>query len=432
MAELLFRSSSNVIVKREAYRDEKPYTGKRIVQNLKLDWDPNPAWNPNAVLTMPTNTQGMSPSQSVAIGYAQHKGTATATWTVPFSDYDFVLLQLKGSKDNGKTWYNVTPRENRVFSIRYKQINSPSSISSDPFKATWPIKDNIQYLKVEATPVSVGGGYHKLGILGNFTAVSQSGWQGEKVVSNVVTCGTASTRKSSSGSGTASDQDKKPSTPTVTIDGYELTAEVNNYRIEDAKLEFELVENDTKVVKTQLCDIILWRSEMKYRVTMGKRYKARVRAKIGDEYSEWSDYCSNVEPGVLYNGKDAYLTIAFDRDTEEFEIKGIRLFPDSTDQINYMVDTKQIIQPQLKDTIIPLYPTLDLNGVESEAEGKKITYSSSTRIVSKPLSNGYYVGMASIYDQRGDFYNSRVIGYEISGGEIKLCEVNPYFVGSDY
>lgn len=135
---------------------------------------------------------------------------------------------------------------------------------------------------------------------------------------------------------------------------------------------------------------------------------------------------------VLYNGKDAYLTFAFDRDTEEFEIKGIRLFPDSTDQINYMVDTKQNIQPQLRDTIIPLYPTLDLNGVESEAEGKKITYSSSTRIVSKPLSNGYYVGMASIYDQRGDFYNSRVISYEISGGEIKFCEVNPYFVGSDY
>lgn len=135
---------------------------------------------------------------------------------------------------------------------------------------------------------------------------------------------------------------------------------------------------------------------------------------------------------VLYNGKDAYLTFAFDRDTEEFEIKGIRLIPDSIDQINYMVDTKQNIQPQLKDTIIPLYPTMDLNGVESEAEGKKITYSSSTRIVSKPLSNGYYVGMASIYDQRGDFYNSKVIGYEISGGKIKLCEVNPYFVGSDY
>jgi len=297
LAELLFSSSSNVIVKREPYRDEKPYTGKRIVQNLKVEWEPNPAWNPNAVISQPT-VGTASVSQAVAMGKAQTKGTATATWTVPFTDYDFVKITWKGSKDNGKTWYTIYTPDIPVYSKRWQQVNLTSAYIADPFKNVIQIHDNIQYIKCEATPVSVGGGSRYIALERSLKSVSLSSWTGEKVVSNVVTCGTATKRASSIGSGTASDQDKKPSTPTVTIDGYELTAEVNNYRIEDAKLEFELVENDNKVVKTQLCDIILWRSEMKYRVTMGKRYKARVRAKIGDEYSEWSDYCSNVEPGV--------------------------------------------------------------------------------------------------------------------------------------
>ena len=50
----------------------------------------------------------------------------------------------------------------------------------------------------------------------------------------------------------------------------------------------------------------------------------------------------------------------------------------------------------------------------------------------KALPNGYYLAMADIYDQRGDCYNSKVIGYEISGGKIKMCEINPDFVGTDY
>ena len=50
----------------------------------------------------------------------------------------------------------------------------------------------------------------------------------------------------------------------------------------------------------------------------------------------------------------------------------------------------------------------------------------------KPLDKGYYLAMADIYDQRGDAYSSMVIGYEISGGEIKLCELNPDFAGTNY
>ncbi len=135
---------------------------------------------------------------------------------------------------------------------------------------------------------------------------------------------------------------------------------------------------------------------------------------------------------VLYNGQDAYLVFAYDRDTEEFEIKGIRLFPEGGDQINFMVSTKSNVELKEKDTIVPIYPTTDFEGNTDEVQGKKITYSASTTIEQKALPNDYYLAMADIYDQRGDCYSSKVIGYEISGGKIKMCEVNPDFIGTDY
>ena len=143
--------------------------------------------------------------------------------------------------------------------------------------------------------------------------------------------------------------------------------------------------------------------------------------------------CVEYRSHVLYNGSDAYLVFTFDRDTEEFQIKGIRLVPpQELDQINYIVSTKGNIDLKPNDTIVPIYPTTDMYGNISETEGKKIRYSSNSSIVMKSLPNGYYLAMADIYDQRGDCYNSKVIGYEISGGKIKMCEINPDFVGTDY
>ena len=142
--------------------------------------------------------------------------------------------------------------------------------------------------------------------------------------------------------------------------------------------------------------------------------------------------CIEYRSHVLYNGNDAYLLFSYNRDTEEFEIKGISLFPDNSDPENLMVYTKGNLELQPKDTIVPIYPTSDMSGMTSETEGKKITFSATSRIEMKPLANGYYLAMANIYDQRGDSYNSKVIGYEISGGKITNCEVDPNFIGSDY
>ena len=135
---------------------------------------------------------------------------------------------------------------------------------------------------------------------------------------------------------------------------------------------------------------------------------------------------------VLYNGNDAYLLFSYDRDTEEFEIKGISLFPDTSDPENLMVYAKGYLELQPKDTVVPMYPTSDAYGMTSEVEGKTVTFSATSKIEMKPMPNGYYLAMANIYDQRGDSYNSKVIGYDISGGKITNCEVDPYFIGSDY
>lgn len=135
---------------------------------------------------------------------------------------------------------------------------------------------------------------------------------------------------------------------------------------------------------------------------------------------------------VLYNGNDAYLVFSFDRDTEEFEIVGIRLFPDDGDQINFMVSKDNNICLQEKDTIVPVYPTTDAAGMTSEKKGNMIKYKATTSIEMKPLNNGYYLAMANISDQRGDSYSSIVVGYTISGGKIKNCEVDESFIASDY
>ena len=143
--------------------------------------------------------------------------------------------------------------------------------------------------------------------------------------------------------------------------------------------------------------------------------------------------CIEYRSHVLYNGNDAYLLFAYNRDTEEFEIRGVSLFPtNEEEQDNFIVDTKNNIELKPKDTIVPVYPASDFTGMNFEIEGKKITFTASSRIEMKALQNGYYLAMANICDQRGDSYSSKVIGYDISGGKIKLCEINPDFVGTDY
>ena len=136
---------------------------------------------------------------------------------------------------------------------------------------------------------------------------------------------------------------------------------------------------------------------------------------------------------ILYNGNEAYLIFSYDRDTEEFTIKGVREVPSlNEDQINYLVNTKSNIELQRKDTIVPLYYAYDAYGQTYDKQGKKIKYRATTKIHMKELDTNYYLGMTVIYDQRGDTYSSKVMGYDISNGKIKDCQIDKDFVGADY
>ncbi len=106
----------------------------------------------------------------------------------------------------------------------------------------------------------------------------------------------------------------KPNTPTVTIDGsFDLVAEVTG--ITDTytqQIEFEVVKDDVKVIKTGRTGIKLQRAVFQLKVASGGRYKVRCRAirilkPSGGIYipgvslkssrvltSDWTDYTSNV------------------------------------------------------------------------------------------------------------------------------------------
>ena len=86
----------------------------------------------------------------------------------------------------------------------------------------------------------------------------------------------------------------KPSAPTVEVDGYKLTARITNYN-EGKEMQFQIVQNDTKVYKTGTTSIITNAASYSCTLKSNNEYKVRCRAKKGSDWSEWSEYSANVE-----------------------------------------------------------------------------------------------------------------------------------------
>ena len=135
---------------------------------------------------------------------------------------------------------------------------------------------------------------------------------------------------------------------------------------------------------------------------------------------------------VYYDGKEAYLMIACDRDTGAFSLNGIREADDSSAG-NYLVGTRSIIEPEAGKTIVPIYEQVNFETGESKnVNGKKVTFSAGTSITRETLPNGYYLSTAVISDTRGDSYYSPVVGATVSGKEIKDWTLDERFFGRDY
>lgn len=84
-----------------------------------------------------------------------------------------------------------------------------------------------------------------------------------------------------------------PSTPTVTVDKYKLTAELNNLAAGVTRVQFQVIKNNKTVFKTGTANVTTNYASYSCSVDAGAEYKVRCRAYCGTNASEWSAYSDN-------------------------------------------------------------------------------------------------------------------------------------------
>lgn len=92
-------------------------------------------------------------------------------------------------------------------------------------------------------------------------------------------------------------KDNPPSTPlvpTVSIEKYKLTAELENVDSTLEHIQFQVVKDDKKTFKTGTAAVTKSHAAYLCTVDAGANYKVRCRAYKNKEYSAWSDYSKNV------------------------------------------------------------------------------------------------------------------------------------------
>lgn len=84
-----------------------------------------------------------------------------------------------------------------------------------------------------------------------------------------------------------------PSAPTVEIDKYNLTAELNNLKDGISRVQFQVVKDNKTVFKTGTATVKTSHAAFSCTVDAGSEYKVRCRAYSGSTASEWSPYSEN-------------------------------------------------------------------------------------------------------------------------------------------
>lgn len=101
---------------------------------------------------------------------------------------------------------------------------------------------------------------------------------------------------------------KTPSVPSVEIDKFNLTAKIENVDSDNKQIEFQIVKDNSKLVKTAKVDVTKNYVSLTYTVDAGSEYKVRARGVRDKDTSEWSDYSSNVStiPSTPTSIKELY------------------------------------------------------------------------------------------------------------------------------
>ena len=84
-----------------------------------------------------------------------------------------------------------------------------------------------------------------------------------------------------------------PSVPSVSIEKYKLTAELDNVDSTLEHIQFQVVKDDTTTFKTGTAAITKGHAAFLCTVDAGANYKVRCRAYKNKEYSDWSNYSTN-------------------------------------------------------------------------------------------------------------------------------------------
>lgn len=85
-----------------------------------------------------------------------------------------------------------------------------------------------------------------------------------------------------------------PSTPSVELDKYTLTATLDNIKGTATHIQFQVVRDNKTVYKTGTAVIHTAHASFSCKIDAGSEYKVRCRAQKASEYSAWSDYSGNV------------------------------------------------------------------------------------------------------------------------------------------
>lgn len=86
-----------------------------------------------------------------------------------------------------------------------------------------------------------------------------------------------------------------PPNPEVSIEDYTLIAKCYGVQSDAKEIEFQVVQNDTKVFKTGTAKPTTSVVSFSCSITSGNEYKVRCRAKNGKQYSDWTEYSNNVK-----------------------------------------------------------------------------------------------------------------------------------------
>lgn len=85
-----------------------------------------------------------------------------------------------------------------------------------------------------------------------------------------------------------------PGVPTVVIDKYKLTASLDNLDVNATQIQFKIVKNNSTTFKTGTATITTNHASYSCTVDADGEYKVACRSYNGTDYSDWSDYSSNV------------------------------------------------------------------------------------------------------------------------------------------